>query len=835
MSAASVAKIYKRLEKLKTTSRGVGKAGGDVHKAASGSVRSITNIIKGGTLGAVGTSLLTGPDVQQQTNFAAPFSVDYTNQASRVIEDPIIDVPNIVAAVESEEIDQTLPEAPEKIDLTTTEEIPVVAEVDPKIVVENYFNNELKPIPIEASLPASVSFSAESPEFQALQTDVQKLNGLLNTIGVRMNTVEEAIESAVLQNQKTLRDNERRRDESDVEERPQPQQQQKQPGALSKAGDFIGAALGAQLARYTLPAIALLGASLASSAESAFEDDSEEALVEEMDTIDSMHENYVKATVGVMAAKSTGALKTIAVGSAIGISQLNEKVPNVKTAVSAPMKRATQAIVTKSAPVTTAVNSALKSIKDIRPNPVMTKVVAGLKALSQFITSFAKSVATPLLSSASRLLTPVADVAGKVLKSVLAKPVNWYVGIEALFLAISMGDAYLINPSPEAEKAFHKETKTAINKLIDIMGGTYIATMIGVAIGGSLGTLVLPVFGTVAGTIIGAIFGIMLGETVFQILPIDSIVNATYDYFIRGDKTAFNSLGNKMLNHVKKELAGYADSLIETVDIVTGGGIELATTEDILSEYGDLTPVKLLDQAMSGVGTDENAIAYAFKDIKTEAQRVAINEAYKAETGLDLDVQLKSELSSSEYTKLEQQISKQLQRPVRSVQINNIETDIVESNIVPAEVAPNQQSLVQPVRTDATVTSLTKPNITTSGNILEVMTAPQGVVVPPAQETEQIISNILNESTVVQEKIVDNMNVTNINTATIRSIPDIRMATVEQKAGEGAIIPIIVQPKISQQQFQNPLGSTSGQSQIDTARSGYRTSDEFLSNSSLQT
>ena len=828
MSVASVAKITARLAKLQKTSKGVSSAGKGVHKAAGNSVKSITDIIKGGAVAGAAGSLLGGG--QNQAQFALPFATDFSDRIpdARIIEDPIVDIPAIVASVDVEETDELLPTVPEKISLTTTESIPIAAEVDPKIVVENYFDNNLKPIPIEASIPESVSFSTESPELKLLQTDVQRLNNTMSAIGIRLNTVEEAIQLAVLQNQTIARNNEKRRDEESVERKAPPTKPKSDepPGMLRKAGDFTGAMIGAQLARYTLPAIGLLGFSLATQAEEALlaEGDIDE-LAQDLETIDTVHENYVKATIGVMGAQKVGAAKTIALGTAITASRIKE---------AAPMRNLTQAVMTKSEPVTRRANSVISAIKDIRPNPTVAKIVVGLKTMSQFIASFGKSIAGPTLSRAASIIGPLFAKAGMVAKGLLAKPVRWYVAIEALMLAIEMGNAYLLNPSPEAEKEFHETVKSTLNRIIDLLGGTYVGAMIGVLLGGALGTAVLPVIGTVGGTILGALFGIIVGESLFQILPIDSIVNAMYDYFLLGNKSAFNSLGQKMKNHVMKELSKVADSLLSAVDIVTGGGIEMATTEDIVAEYGNITPVQLIEQATSGLGTDENAIAYALKDIKSKDEMKVFSEVYRAETGIDLDEQLQEELSVQEYVKLQQQVNRQI-----GVFKN---TAVVSENMVtPADITISEQELGTPLElTDTTVTTVSRPNITTSEQTIDALIKPQGVSGAPItseQEQKQFISNILNRETVEQTNVVTNTNTntTNINTVVPRSIPDIRMATVEQKAGEGAIIPIIVQPKISQQQFQNPVGSTSGQSQIDTARSGYRTSDEFLSNSSLQT
>lgn len=830
MSVASVAKITARLARLQKTSKGVSSAGKSVHTAAGNSVRSITNIVKGGAVATAAGSLLGGG--QNQAQFAVPFATDFSDRIpdARIVEDPIVDIPAIVAAVDVEETDELLPKVPEKISLTTTESIPIAAEVDPKIVVENYFDNDLKPIAIEASIPESVSFSTESPELKLLQTDVQRLNNTMSAIGIRLNTIEEAIQLATLQNQTIVRNNEKRRDEESVERMSPPSKPKSDEpqGAVSRGADFVGAMVGAQLARYTLPAVALLGFSLATQAEEALlaEGDIDE-LAEDLETIDAVHENYVKATVGVMAAKNAGAAKTIAIGTAITASRIKE---------AAPMRNLTQAVMTKSEPVTRRANSVISAIKDIRPNPTVAKIVAGMKTMSQFIASFAKSIAGPVLSRAASIVGPIFAKAGVVAKGLLAKPVKWYLIIETIMLAIEMGDAYLLNPSPEAEKEFHETVKSTLNRIIDLIGGTYVAAMIGVALGGALGSAVLPVIGTVGGTILGAIFGIIVGDSLFQILPFDSIVNATYDYFITGNKSAFNSLGQKMKNHVMKEFSKAADGLLSTVDIVTGGGIEMATTEDIVAEYGNITPVQLIEQATSGLGTDENAIAFALKDIKSKDEMKVFSEVYRAETGIDLDERLQEELSAQEYVKLQQQVNRQ-------IGVFKNTAVVFENMVTPPDITISEQELGTPLElTDATVTTVSKPNITTSEQFIDALIKPQGVSGAPItseQEQKQFISNILNRETVEQTNVVTNMNnnTTNISTVVPRSIPDLAMsATVEQKAGEGAIVPIVVAPpQQNNMQYRNPTGSTSGQSQVDSARSSYDTSDSFLSNSTLQT
>lgn len=658
--------------------KGVAKSGDDVVKASSkatGAAGKLMTSGVGGLLGAGLNSLLNQKAEEQNPNTTQPKTETVTATDPITTDDPTINIPELVKSLSvSDDIElPALTEQLSTVDLATTTEVPIAASVDPVQIVENYFDNNYTPIPIEASLPVDTRFEAYSKSLGSLNVSIKTLQSKIKILDIKIDSVEKRIKQAIDQNSSTLRANERRRDEADVEKK------KKSKSSTSIIGYAAGAAAGGLLLKRILPILTLMTTSAISPDAEA----SETAIGEEQSFIDvlaDIQDKYVTGAAAVAGAKFSGALgrsaraaRSIAAGAAMNASlvadELKNAAKNVKTGTLSRISDAKSALQV-SAPKTMerlsqTKDTIISTYNQVAANPKAIKVVQYVKQFIEKIKSFADGFASkfdPIKKSLSRITSLV----GNVFKGLLAKPIRWYVAIEGLLLLIPAAESWLLGTSTEQE--FHTKAKESINRVVGMIGGTWIVSLLFTLAGAAVGTVALPGIGTIAGTALGIFIGLYFGESIYKMIGGEVIVNAIYDYIVSGfDTSVFNGLTSKM----KDAFVNEWESLVERVkedaassfDFVAGGGLEVATTEDIKKEYGEnISNIDLITRASSGLATDENAIAYALKDIKSEQEFQQFAKQYEQQTGSSLSATLQEELSENEYGKLMNQLQTQYEQ-----------------------------------------------------------------------------------------------------------------------------------------------------------------------------
>lgn len=669
-----VAKISGKGDDL---AKGVAKSGDDVVKATSRATGVAARLTAGGTGGLLGAglnSLLNQKPEEQIPNVVQTQDV-IVNEPSMPSDDPTINVPELVQSLSSTS-DVELPALTEQlstVDLATTAEVPIAATVDPVQVVENYFDDNYKPIPVEASVPADTRFEAYSKSLGSLNVSIKTIESKIKTLDIKIDSVEKRIKQAIEQNKSTLRANERRRDEADVEKKKKPAKE-KGGGAAAAAGAIAGGLM----MRYILPITALLGSNLLSASAEASDDG--ETIGEKLSFLEDIEDKYVTGAAALAGAKASGAIgrsaraaRSMAAGVAMNASlvadDLKTAARNVKTGL---LTRASDArsAMQVSAPrtmekLTQTKDAIVSTYRQVAANPKAIKVVQYVKEFIERIKAFADGFASkfdPIKKSLSR----ITSLFGNVFKGLLAKPIRWYVAIEGLLLLIPAAESWLLGTSTEQE--FHTKAKESINRVVGMIGGTWIVSLLFTLAGAAVGTVALPGIGTIAGTALGIFIGLYFGESIYKMIGGEVIVNAIYDYIVSGfDTSVFNGLTSKM----KDAFVNEWESLVERVkedaassfDFVAGGGLEVATTEDIKKEYGEnISNIDLITRASSGLATDENAIAYALKDIKSEQEFQQFAKQYEQQTGSSLSATLQEELSENEYGKLMNQLQTQYEQ-----------------------------------------------------------------------------------------------------------------------------------------------------------------------------
>ena len=849
MSILASAKLAKLITQGKASAiTGVAKAGKGLQTAATKSTGVLGRVAaRAGKLGALGGAAALGALSNAKDglqNFVGS-SGGATGSGSSVaiIENPIIDVPALVAPLELE--GELLPTAgiAKPIDLVTETQLPAYGLIDPKRVVENYFDDDYRPIPIESAVPIGASFVANSKAFNLLENKVDFLALTMHSLMRRLSSVEDSIDAAILQNQNTLQGNERRRDEEDVERK-------SQPDVIENILSAAGLMTGGYLSKFAMPAIALAGASMAAAAEEAFGDD-EETIGEKLEFLDDMEENYVKLAAAYAGAKSGGLVKSGSAGAS-AVKQAAQGAAAAKIAQAKGMVKASPVMTKTKETVTAVANSAKEIAKKVKANPVVAKIVSGLKRMMRYLKATTTGINT-IFIKAKDLLAPFVKLTGKALKGLLAKPIKWFVIFEGIMLTIQAGEAYMLNPSPEAEADFHKNVKERLNRIIDLIGGTYIGALIGTTGGAALGTLTLPLIGTFGGGLIGAIAGLIVGEALFTILPIDTIVNAFYDHFLLDKINAFDNLAVKMLNHVKKELSKYADPAKDAVDFVTGGGLSLATAEDIDKDYAkyggsSLPSQNLIFLAKMGAGTDENAVSFALSKVESVDDFNEIAEKYESEYNEPLIERLQRELSGKEYSdlgiQLESQftggsqllpaiitppsketetISRRARRDMKAATIESIDTEALESAIAKGVYDRDiiGDSEIDREKVSLLTTRELKAIIYHDDLDQEDMTLIRDLYSNKARDV--ITAQATEPQSEVQLFVDANKEIPSITTT----------GAMDEKS---TLITPIFMPNVGTKPIpDNPAGSSPGQSGVDSAKPSFAPRDAFLADYGFQT
>ena len=618
MAAKLVTGIAKVTQKILKASRvkvarGLGKVSNAFGRAASRAKGMLGKMAVVGAASSVLGNKKSGDQAQGEITSVGDSAEAGEGEASSSA-DPLIGIPEI-------EIDGLLTDTAERVDLTVTEPLIADVAINPTPIVEGYFDGDASTVTTEAVMPAGTEIKGISNSVGALAAQIKALQAL-----------SDSIDTATDQNEKTKRDNERRRDEEDVEKK-------SKPGVMYEGARSAGQIAGGFIAKWLVPAIAVALAGITS----AFADeqsDNESTLddaLDELSFLEGIEEKY--------------AALTVALGTAgLNVSKGFQAVSATLSAKSANFVQKMSAVSSKA---TTAYQKAATNLgklsQVVSANPVARAFIAPLRMFAGFFQGVA-SIVGPALAKVTGAVAKLPKFMIKFFKGFLSKPLKYLVIFEIIDSMIDGLMAFMFNSISEAE--FHTRMKKNINDIVGLIGGTWITTIIFTAIGNVIGSFV-PIFGNIAGTILGVTMGVLFGEDVYKIIGGNDIVDAMYDYFFLGKKTTMKELGNKILESGKQELQNVIDQYTEffksTFDYVTGED-KVASVEAIEEKYGaGATLSDIAGAQLDSYGTDEDALLYVADNIDSIEQLQQVDEKLKAERGMTLNELARSELNDSEY------------------------------------------------------------------------------------------------------------------------------------------------------------------------------------------
>lgn len=313
-------------------------------------------------------------------------------------------------------------------------------------------------------------------------------------------------------------------------------------------------------------------------------------------------------------------------------------------------------------------------------NPVNAKYkkyLANIRNARAWLYRLSKS-SSGIVSKASAWLANLPKSIRSVLGKAAKRIVRWVIILEIFDAIYNSTQALVLNSITKEE--WHKRNKEQIYKLVRLFG----APVLGMMILGLAGSPV-PVLGNIVGTLAGFIIGVILGESLFYIVNMEAAVSALYDAFVLGKWSSLAGYGPALIKRIAIELpkllASAAASVLKKLtvsplkiaaDFVTSD--RMATTEEIKTKYGEnIDSAELLFKAGEGLGTDENAILYAFKDINTPEKYTTFKKEFEEKyipeynKGVMFDVDtmeeyLQKELGRGEYNQLKTQIAQQMKQ-----------------------------------------------------------------------------------------------------------------------------------------------------------------------------
>lgn len=587
-----------------------GRGGGVLRKlAVSGAAGGAAGALSGGG----------GDDAAQAGGGGSPaaLAAAAAKKAAANQDDPQIAIPEI-------SVEKLKPVA-ERVDLTATNDVPVKVSVDPKTLVENYFDDKFEAIKAKESLiPAGTEIQGISNSIGAMAAQIAAIKAL-----------EETIQGARDDNARTKRANERRRDEADVESA---------DPIADGVGNMLGAAgtmVGAYLSKFMVPAMLFGFAGMASAAQAAVGDDEETLgdIAEEFSWLDGIEEKYVQLTV---------ALSTLGTSISQGFNAIKGNL--MKKGADFVTKMANTNAAQK---ITSAgrgiVNAFAQTGKVLGANPVAGPFLQSLITIKGWFSKFAAGVAGPI-KAVTQAMSTLPKFILKFFKGLLAKPAKYLIIFTAIDAMIDAALAFMFN-SITAEE-FHTRCKKNINDVLGLIAGTWITTIIFTAIGTAIGTVV-PFFGNIAGAVLGVVMGVLFGEDLYKIIGLDDVVNALYDWIVLGDTTGLKNLGVNILEsgiaHLKSVMAKYGEYIKSAVEAVSGED-KIASVESIEENYGkDASLTDIAAKQLDMTGTDEDALLYIADNIDSQAQLEQVNAELMDSRGMTLTQLARSELNDSEF------------------------------------------------------------------------------------------------------------------------------------------------------------------------------------------
>jgi len=834
--------------------RGAARSGADMARATGRAAATAGRLARTGLTAGAGALTALGLNRPRDDDQASVGQKGTTESQSAqeassiVVADPLIPIPQLFipfAEVEQELLPAAPPRA--RINVETASQIPAYGLIDPVTVVENYFDDKTAPITVESVIPSGVTFDVFSSTIGEMQTTIAILLSRIAGLDQRIGNLNDLVNQAIDQNNATRRSNERRRDEEQVEG----------PSTGDRISSAIGAAsaiVGAYASKFIVPIMGFAAAGLLSGASEAMEEaGDEETIGEKLGFLEDIEEQYVKLAAGFAGMTKAGLTPQIADKVRETRAAAASVAQSARTATASRIRQATPAVVQRAGAsltqtATTVRNAAAGVAERVKANPAAQRIGSGIQRLTGYLRA-AGTGANKILEPARALLRPFFNIASGVFKGLVQKPIKWYLIIEAIMLLGPAADAFALGTMSQEE--FGSKVKDTLNRVIDMIGGTYIGVLIGSLGGAALGTLALPLVGTVGGGIIGAIAGFLLGEAIFRILPIDVIVNATYDYFFLDKKNAYDSLAKKMGDHVMRELHAIIDNaktaVTDTFESIVGGGMDMATEEQIQEDYGTINNFDLIDEATAGIGTDEGAIAFAMRNIKSPEELDRFREEFKEVTGKDLLPLLESELSDNEMQQLNDQLSAQFKTHAEEqAKFEDFERRLAAGEIDVVNEGENEENVA---RAKVNVTQLDR--VVTSGEKL----TPEQIAEAEAK-AEEIVATAKDNITVIREmqqippseRVALDENGIAMPSETPMSMElggtellmdptspmiieptgTMQLVPASEAKASPTVIPVVVPaPQKVAPMPDSPIGTSS---QGDNARPSYDTSDRFVEN-----
>lgn len=349
-----------------------------------------------------------------------------------------------------------------------------------------------------------------------------------------------------------------------------------------------------------------------------------------------------------------------------------------------------------------------------------------------------------IVASAAKWMANLPPKMSAFLKKTMGKVLKWFLIFEAISFMYNSTQAFILGSISKDE--WHKRNKEQITKIIRLFGGPFLTMMIFAAAG-----TIVPVLGNLAGGTAGLIVGILLGDQVFDVLKMNLLVEGLYDVFFLGKWDTLKSFASGLVGRIAIELPkmlaqfawdaakGIVTAPLKIAEMMTADRI--ATDEEITAEYGeDVRGAELLMKAGEGMGTDENAILYAFKDIDTPEKYQFLKKdfeekylpQYNEGFGRNVDTMeeyLQKELGEDEFEQLKTQVStqmrenadndnEQLKTFLRQVGIEETPTIQGIGEVSDEEYRRVQQGeLVDVILKDGSKTLMTEQELMTSDNV----------------------------------------------------------------------------------------------------------------------
>lgn len=441
--------------------------------------------------------------------------------------------------------------------------------------------------------------------------------------------------------------------------------------AFRKIGEFGGRlkdGILAALSPFLLPA-ALFGTSFALEQAQQFipEDLELEQVLKVVDTVEEKVAGIAAAFMG------------LARGSAIG-----QGVQNISRAI-------------RSFTGAQGMAAAQQVVSKVRPgNPAYAKFLPALQRAQGFFARISRMTGS-ITAAAAQWGARLGSSFTKLLGNIGKKVIRWYLIFEAFKIMMNAAQLLIMGTIDESE--FHKRTKEQIGEIVRILGAPYLLMVLF----GLLGTPV-PILGNAAGAVAGFLAGIFLGDAVFESLGMQQLVDGLYDWLFLGDFSKLRTYPPVLLRGLAfalpraiaaevseqyERVTRFADSLLQDT---------MATEEEIVSKYGEgAGDLDILRQATEGRGTDENAVLYAFRNIKSVSDYNAFKNRFETEFLPEynrdrlfgkvdtMEEYLKKELLTDEYKQLVEQINSQIMETgnIEQERLNNFLREMTGVSVLP--------------------------------------------------------------------------------------------------------------------------------------------------------